>query len=236
MGFLSRLLIVFKAKANRALDRAEDPTEMMDYAYAEQQQLLVRTKQGLVEVATSKVQLKKQAENLRKQLSKFEKQAGRALDADREYLARTALERKQSILSELEQLDVQIDEVTEDERNLTQTEQQLAARIEEFRTRKSIVGARYTAAKAQVRVNEAFTGVSGEFADLGIALGRAVEKTERMQARANAIGELVESGSLALPSAGTDRVEEELNQIHTESAVDAELKALKAGKETDRDH
>ena len=233
MRLLPRLLMIFKAKANSALDRAEDPVETMDYAYAEQKQLLARTKRGLVDVATSKAQLTRQAQSLRTRVSKIEDQAGRALDAEREDLARTVLERKQTILAELEQLEVQIAEVQDDERKLTQTEQQLAARIEEFRTQRDIVSARYTAAKAQVRVKEAFTGVSGEFVDLSMALGRAVEKTDRMQARANAIGELIDSGTLALPIGGEDRVEEELGEIRVQSAAEDELDALKAARRGD---
>ena len=233
MKIISRLMMLFKAKANSALDRVEDPREIMDYAYAEQKQLLVKTKRGLVDVATSKAQLSRQAQSLRARVPKLEDQARRALDANREDLARIALERRQTIRSELEQLDVQVADVAEDERRLSQTEQQLAVRIDEFRSRRDIVAARYTAAKAQVRVKEAFTGISGEFADLSLALGRAVEKTERMQDRANAIGELIESGSLALPIGGHDTVEAELSRVQVVSTVDAELKALKAGERLD---
>lgn len=235
MKIVSRLMLVFRAKANSALDRVEDPREMMDYAYAEQKQLLVKTKRGLVDVATSKAQLARQAQSLRARVPKLEDQARRALDSNREDLARIALERRQTIRSELEQLDVQVAEVAEDERRLSQTEQQLAVRIDEFRTQRDIVSARYTAAKAQVRVKEAFTGISGEFADLSLALGRAVEKTERMQDRANAIGELIETGSLALPIGGRDRVEDELSQLEVVSTVDAEIRALKAGRYLDSD-
>ncbi len=230
MRILSRLIMLFRAKANSALDRAEDPREIVDFAYAEQKQLLLKTKRGLVDVATSKAQLAGQARSLRAKVPKLEEQAGRALDANREDLARIALERKQTILSELEQLDIKIAEVAEDELRLAQTEQQLAVRIDEFRTRRDIVVARYDATKAQVRVREAFTGVSGEFADLSLALGRAVEKTERMHARADAIGELIDAGTLALPISGHDKLEEELAQFQVVSAVDAELKALKSGK------
>ena len=232
MRILSRLMMIFNAKANSALDRAEDPREILDYAYAEQKQLLARTKRGLVDVATSKAQLTRQAKSLRDQVPKVEEQAGRALDAGREDLARIALERK-PILAELEDLEVQVTEIGEDERRLTQTEQQLALRIEEFRTRRDVVSARYTAAKAQVRIREAFTGVSGEFADLSMALGRAVEKTERMHARAEAIEGLIDTGALALPTAGEDRVEEELGRIRVESVVEEELNELKAKRDAE---
>ena len=228
MRISSRILMFFRVKANTALDRVADPRQVMDYAYSQQQEMLVKTKQGLVEVATSKAQLDQQSRRLRTRVPQTEQQARRALSAGRDDLARIALTRKQTILAELEQLDLQIAEVAEDEARLTRAEQQLAARIEEFRTRRDVISARYTAARAQVRATEALTGVSSEFAELGMALGRAVEKTERMQARATAIGSLLDAGTLALPTTGTDIIEGELLRVTAEDAVDHELATLKA--------
>ena len=228
MGLISRVMMVFKMKASSAVDRMEDPRQLVDYAYSQQQDLLRKTKQGLVEVATSRVRLEKQASKLRAQAPQMEHQAARALAAGREDLARISLQRKRTVLSELEQLDLQAAQVGEEERKLTQTEQQLAARIEEFRTRRDAISARYTAAEAQTRVSEALSGVSGEFAELGMALGRAAEKTERMEARASAIGSLFEAGALELPGHGVDPVERELSGLNVEQTVDDDLEALKA--------
>ena len=216
MSLFSRVLMFFKAKVNSAIDRAEDPRQLLDYAYEQQQQLLLKTKQGLVEVATSKAQLEQQSQKLRARVPQAEDQA------------RIALQRKQTVLAELQQLDVQLAEVAGDEARLTQTKQQLSARIEEFRTRRGVIAARYTAAQAQVRATEALTGVSGEFAELSMALGRAVEKTDRMQARAAAIGALFDAGSLDFFGQGTDPVERELLQATADQSVDEELAALKA--------
>ena len=227
MGLFSRLSMIFKAKANAVLDRAEDPRELVDYAYVQQQELLRKSKQGLVEVATSKVRLEKEASKLRAQVPRIEEQAGRALSIGREDLARVALKRKQTLLAELEQLEQQTVAVAVDERRLTQSEQHLAARVEDFRVRRDSISARYTAAQAQVSVTEALSGVSGEFADLGMALGRAVEKTERMQARAEAIGGLLETGNLALPGHGTDPVQRALMETTADQQVDKELEALR---------
>ena len=229
MGLISRLLMVFKVKANSALDRAEDPRQLVDYAYEQQHELLRKTKQGLIEVAASKVRLERQAQRLRDRVPQSEEQARRALSVGREDLARIALQRKQSVLAELEQLEQQVTDVAKDEQRLTQTEQQLAARIEEFRVQRDSIAARYSAAQAQVHVSEALSGVSGEFADLGMAMGRAVEKTERMQARASAIGSLIETGSLALPAhSAVDSVERDLLEITVEQTVEDELLALKS--------
>ena len=228
MGLISRILMVFKAKASAALDRAEDPRQLVDYAYSQQQELLRKTKQGLIEVATSKVRLEHQARKLRAQAPEMDVQAERALAHGREDLARVALQRKRTILLEVEQLDQQAAEVGQEERKLAQTEQQLAVRIEEFRVRRDSISARYSAAQAQVRVTEALSGVSGEFAELGMALGRAVEKTERMQARAAAIGVLFESGALALPFGETDPVQRDLHELTIDQTVEDDLSAIKA--------
>ena len=211
MVIISRILMVFKIKANAAIDRAEDPRQLVDYAYSQQQELLRKTKLGLIEVAASKVRLEKQAQKLRDQVPKTEDQARRAMGQGREDLARLALQRKQSVQAELAQLDRQVAQAAGEQQRLTETEQQLAVRIEEFRIRRDGVSARYSA--AQVRVTEALSGVSGEFADLSMAMGRGVEKTERMEARASAIGSLLESGSLALPGEGTDPVERDLLRV-----------------------
>src|SRR5439155_761586 len=134
MGLWSRLMLLLRIRSSAALDRAEDPREVLDYAYGEQQVLLRKVRQGLIEVATSKQQLDQQAKKLQARVPQLEGQALRALEAGREDLARMALERKRTALAELEGLDGQIAEVGAEQRRLTTAEQQLAARIEEFRT------------------------------------------------------------------------------------------------------
>jgi phage shock protein A len=217
-------------KGTAALDRAEDPRQVMDYAYSQQQEFLRKVKQGLIEVATSKQQLAQQVQKQHNRVPQLEAQAKRALAAGREDLARIALQRKQSALGELEGLEYQLAEVAEEERKLILTEQKIAARIEEFRTHRDVMSARYTAAEAQVRINETLSGVSGELGDLSMALGRAEEKTQRMLARASALDALIGSGSLELASGGGDMLERELRQLAMTSGVEQELAALKAGE------
>ena len=108
MRLFSRVLMLLKAKASSALDRAEDPRQMVDYAYVQQQELLRQTKRGLIEVAASRIRLERQSKELRIQAPQLEEKAGRALRMGREDLARIALKRKQTILGDLEQLDHQV--------------------------------------------------------------------------------------------------------------------------------
>jgi phage shock protein A len=226
MSFWSRLALFFKIKTHGALDRIEDPHQALDYAYSQQQELLRKVKLGLIEVATSKRQLEQQAQKLRARIPQLDEQARRALAVGREDLARLALQRKQTALTEGESLDYQIAEVAAEEHKLMQAEQQLRARLDEFRTRREALAARHTAAQAQVRVGESLSGVTGELAELSMALGRAEEKTAHLQARASALDALIGSGELALP--GGDIVERELQQLTVSQAIENELATLKA--------
>lgn len=227
MGLITRIQLLLGMKTNAALDRVEDPREIMDYAYQQQQELLRKVKVGLIDVATSKQQLSRQARELRAKVPQLDDQAKRAIVAKREDLARMALERKQTAVRELGDLERQIADVAADEHKLTTAQAQLAGRIEQFRTHKDVTSARYTAAQAQVRVNEALGGVGGELAELSMALGRAEEKTQRMISRASAIDALISSGALAMPL-GSDHIENELIKATMESNVESELAALKA--------
>jgi len=227
MGLWSRIKVLFGVKVSSALDRAEDPRQVLDYAYGQQQELLVRLRRGLVDVATSKTQLAQQSEKLQQRVPKLEEQAKRALAAGRDDLARISLERKRTALTELEGLTGQLAEVDAEEKRLAAQERTLQSRIDEFRTRRDVVSARYSAAEAEIRVKEALSGVSGELAALGMAVGRAEEKTERMQARARAIDSLVDVGSLPPPGGG-DYVDAEIRRLSDGAEIDEELAKLKA--------
>src|SRR5438094_4332790 len=144
LGIWQRLRLLFAAKTSSALDRAEDPREVLDYAYAQQQQLLLKLKQSLVEVATSKEQLGQQARKLSGRIPQLDGQARRAVSAGRDDLARMALERKHTAIGELDGLKIQLAEVDGEERRLAAQGQQLAARIEQFPAQRAVFAARYT--------------------------------------------------------------------------------------------
>ena len=227
MGLWSRLRLIFSAKASNAMDRAEDPRQVLDYAYGQQQLLLVKLRQGLVEVATSKQQLERQSKKLSSRVPQLDEQARRAIGAGRDDLARIALERKRTALAEIEGLTTQVAEVDAEEKRLAGQERALQVRIEEFRTHRDVVSARYSASEAEVKVKEALSGVSGELAELGMAVGRAEEKADRLQSRARALDSLVDIGALQ-PAGGGDYVETELRRLTSGAEIDDELERLKA--------
>jgi phage shock protein A len=233
MAVWKRIRLALTTKIHRALNDAEDPRDTIEYAYAQQVELLRKVRGGVVEVATSRRLLEGQAQRLRERVPRLGDQAVRALAAGREDLARLAIERKHSAVGALADLERQIVEVGGEEHRLTSTAERLAVHVEEFRARRNVLSARYTAAEAQVRVREALTGMSDELGQVWQALERAEDRTEQMQARAHAIDALVSGAILALPAAGGDAMERALGAMESQAAVEAELKALKARQEED---
>ena len=231
MGLMQRFSTIFKAKANKALDRAEDPRETLDYSYQRQLEMLTKVKRGVVDVATSRKRVELQVNQLTSQSDKLTEQAKKAISMNREDLAREALTRKSGLQGQISDLQAQQAQLQAEEEKLTLASQRLQAKVEAFRTRKETVKATYTAAEAQTRINEAFSGISEEMGDVGMAIQRAEDKTQQMQARAGAIDELIASGALddASASSGGDDISRELEAMSSHSDVEAELAALKGG-------
>ena len=236
-GLWQRFTLIFKSKASRALDRAENPNETLDYSYEQQLQLLQNVKRGIADVVTSKKRLQMQTEQLEQSVVKLETQARQALGQNREDLARQALERKSAVQQQLQGLDVQVKQLEEQQQKLVSNEQQLQSRIEAFRTQKEVIKAQYSAAEAQVKIGEAATGIGKQMADTGLAIQRAQDKTQEMQARASAVDELIASGTLEdFTAGGQTQLDKELAQLSSQSQVESDLARLKselgAGEET----
>ena len=194
-GLEGRFSTLVKAKVSSVLDRAEDPAETLDYSYEKQLELLQQTKSGILELVTSKKRMQQQEGGLREQIAKLDGQARQALAAGNEDLSRQALTRKQAIQDELGGLDQQIADLEHQQQQLTDSEVKLQAKVEAFRTKKEVIKAQYSAADAQVQISEAASGVGEQMADVGLAMQRAVDKTENMKARADAVGELEQAGT-----------------------------------------
>src|SRR5207248_10904160 len=137
-----------------------------------------------------------QMQTLQASADKLQAQAQQAVSAGRDDLAREALTRRGGVNGQLADLQNQHAQLQAEEEKLTQASQRLQAKVDAFRTRKETIKATYTAAEAQAKINEAFSGISEEMGDVGLAIQRAEEKTENMKARAGAIDELLASGAL----------------------------------------
>jgi phage shock protein A len=230
MTLRSRIALFFNVRTSAALDQIEDPREVLDYAYGQQQAQLRTVKRGRLEVAAARRQLERHSERLRASIPRLEDQARRAIKSQREDLARQALRRKQDVLRELEGLDEQLAEVSTEEQRLSKADRNLSQRVERFRLRRTVLSARYTAAEAQTRVSEALAGcIDDEQTELTLAVERSEEKVERMTARAAVVDEV-------LTISEEETYDRELHDVAAAEAVEAELDALKREIEEGTSH
>ena len=228
-SIFERIALVFKSKANKALDKYEDPRETLDYSYQKQLELLQNVRRGVADVATSRKRVELQANKMSSEVDRLQSAAQRALESNREDLAREALTRKAGLQEQLVDLQAQHAQLQAEEEKLVRASSRLQAKVDAFRTRKETIKASYSAAEAQTRINEAFTGISEEMGDVGLAIQRAEDKTAQMQAAAGAIDELLASGALDDPTnTYKDDITRELDSLASSSQVENELAALKA--------
>ena len=228
---MNRISTVIKQKANVLIDKYEDPREALDYSYTKQIELLNKLRRDIAEVVTAKRRLEMQKAKLWDNIRTLDEQARRSLDADREDLAKLALERKNANLLQLQGLDKQISEMLTEQEKLEQTEKRLSTKVEEFKSKKEVIKAQFSAAEAQVRIKENVTGISEEMTDIGMALNKAEEKTEKMKAKSGALDEMIDSGVLTDYTINKDSIEKELEQVTVKSSVDEELAKLKAERQ-----
>jgi len=227
MGLLDRLSFTIRAWINDLLNRAADPVAELDYSYEQLRDELQEINRGIADLTTQKKRLELHRERLRAAVEKHDEQVREAVRQDRDDLARRALEKKHATTDQLADLDEQIDRLQTTQDQLVERQVTLRGRIEGFRTHKETLKARHEAARASARVAEAFTGVSGEFADVSRAVERAAERTEQMEARAAALEELEETGALDDVLAEGDEIDRELRRRSTERRIDQELEDLK---------
>ncbi|MGH9099404.1 MAG: PspA/IM30 family protein [Acidimicrobiales bacterium] len=228
MGLFQRAHDIVEAKANKALDQAENPADMLDLSYEKMLEQLTQVRRALVTIAASRKRIELQETQLQQSIAHLQDQAQAAVTQGRDDLAKEALARKAAAQQQIDQMEPQHQQLTEQEGKLEQTLNQLQSRVSSFRTQKETMKAEYTASKAVTSVNESVSGISKSISDSGAALQRAQDKIATMQSRAQATDELLESGVLEDVGGGTDDIQKELDEISSKSDVDAELAALKA--------
>jgi phage shock protein A len=228
-GVVKRMKLIAEAKANKALEKREDPAKMLDLSYEKQLELLSRVKAGVVEVSTARQRLTLQMKKLQDDAQTRETQARRALEVGREDLAREALRRRGAVQQQIADLEPQYTALCAQEEQLVRASKALQARVDAFRTKKETIKAQYAAAQATTQLGEAFAGISAEMGEVGLAIERAEQRTQEHQARGAALGELEAAGELPdVLGTRQDSLTAELEALSAGPGVEDELARMRA--------
>ena len=229
MSILSRFKAIFQARANEFADQFEDPKASLEYSLAKLEESRGQIGRSLIEVSAAQKRLENQREQLLAAIQKYKEQAQTAVKAEREDLARTALERKQEAESRKVELETNITNLERQAENLKQSQSNLERKIALFRSKKEELKAIYDSSKAQLRVREALSGISEDLADVGNTIQRAEARIREMQSRSDAIEGLIAEGVLTdALEPDRDDIDRELSRIGRKQAVEEELARLKA--------
>ena len=206
-----------------------DPLADLEDAYRSQAQALQTARRGAADVVTAARRVELQVRGLHASAQGLHEQAQAAVDAGREDEARGLLERRAALLQQAAALEPDLARLRGQEARLQESVARLEAKVEAFRSQKEALQATASAAEASLRIGEAFAGVAEEGDDVGLAVARARERTEALQARADAVEQLSAGGATALPWATPgERAEAELTALQAgDAGVEAELARLR---------
>src|ERR1700678_2692716 len=133
MTLFQRAHDILSAKANKALDAAEKPDEMLDLSYEQLLDHVTQVRRALVSIAASRKQIELQEQQLGHSVDHLNDQAKAALGAGREDLAREALSRKAAAQAQIDGMEPQHQQLTEEEHELGQALAALQQRVNNFR-------------------------------------------------------------------------------------------------------
>src|SRR6185312_10685648 len=137
MSLFQRAHDIVQAKANKALDAAEKPDEMLDLSYEQMLDQITQVRRGLVAIAASRKQMELQEQQFQHSVDHLQEQA------------REALSRKAAAQAQIDDMVPQRQQLAGEEEKLKQTLDALQKRVNNFRTQKEVLKAQYTAAKAE---------------------------------------------------------------------------------------
>lgn len=215
MGIFSRTRDIVAANVTDLLDKAEDPAKMIRMIIMEMEETLVEVRASAARTIADQKEMRRSIAKLEQAQTSWAEKAELALSKGREDLAKAALVEKSKMAQTAEQLGMEIgvldDAMVAHEMDI----QKLEAKLREARTRQSAVLSRLETATNRVKMRNMYAGprVDEAFARFEV-MERRVDMAE---GRAD-VFELGKTRTLA----------DEIADLRTDDAVDAELEAMKA--------
>ena len=214
--FFSRVRTIVSSELNSLLNKAEDPSKMLDQFIADMKRDISEVEAAVAKQIASEKLLKKQLDESVEAVSKREDQALVALESGDEDLARRVLEDKNKQQTQATSLQVSHEEAAKLSEELKVKLREMKDELQEMTMKKDSLKARNESAQARAKVNRSLSGM-----DNGAKSGfdRMEEKVMRSEAEAESSEELRSMNKT---------LDDDLAALTKNSAVDSELEALKA--------
>jgi phage shock protein A len=206
---------IIAANMTDLLDRSEDPARMIRMIINEMEETLVEVRATAARSIADIKEMRRACNRLDDLQHGWTEKAELALDKGREDLARAALAEKQKAAEMAESLHAEVSQIEQVLRGYEADIQRLQAKLAEARARQNAIASRFESAITRARANEVLHGSRTE---------EAFAKFELLERRAD----FAEGRADALGLSGPKSLEEEIADLRSTDAVDAELDAMKA--------
>ncbi|MGH6948248.1 MAG: phage shock protein PspA [Kiloniellales bacterium] len=214
MSIFTRFTDIVNSNINAILDRAEDPEKIIRLIVQEMEDTLVEVRTNAARSIAERKEIGRKLERLRAALGEWERRAELALGKGREDLAKAALVEKAKLAETVKLLEQEVVQVEEAIAQGDADIAKLQAKLSEAKAKQKAILARQETAGARLKVRQ--TLYDGRVED---ALAR-FEQIERKLDEAEGRVEAFDLGQRRT-------LKQEIANLEAESAVDAELKALK---------
>lgn len=221
-GILERFTTIIKANINELLDKAEDPSKMIEQYMRELTESLAEVKEATAGVMAEEARTKRLVDDNQAEIDRYEDLAKKALTAGSEADAKVFLKKKQELVDKDEGLKIAYTAAAENASKMRQMHDKLVSDIETLQERKEVIKAKSAVAKTQDKVNKMTSG-SDRAEGAMSAFDRMEAKADQMLDEANAMAELNQQ-----PKSETADLEKKYEEMGMDASVDDDLKRLKA--------
>ena len=222
MGMLSRMINVIRANLNALLNRAEDPTKMLDQTLIDMESAFRKAKE---QVARSVADRKRIQQSLAEQqglAAKWGERAVLAVEKGDDSLAREALQRKGEHARMAAQFEHETQAHAANVEQLKTGLHELEARIEEIRRKKNLLISKQRRADAQDSIYQTLEGIHS---------AGALDTIERMEHKIEEMSALADARVEMSTEFRGDRLEQKFQALGPPDDVEAELLELKQRKQ-----
>ncbi|MEJ8554468.1 PspA/IM30 family protein [Tepidibacter sp. Z1-5] len=216
MGIFKRLNNIIKGKANSALDKAENPIELLDLKIREMEESLNKAKLSSAEVIGNAHLIKKQMDETLKESNDFDEKVKLAMSKNNEDLAKKALQKKIESDKKYESLKTSYDEAKIKADQLKSKLISLEDEIKKTRHYRDEAAARLNNAEASQKVNEILANIDN--GSNSIDLDDIERKISKKEALAEGMSELKDN---------SDSLDEEFEKLENDIDLDLELQKYK---------
>jgi phage shock protein A len=208
----SRARDIFAANMTEILDRAEDPARMIRMIIMEMEETLVEVRASAARSIADIKEMRRTVGRLDEIQADWTAKAELALAKDREDLAKAALLERQKAADMADGLRCEMSQIEQVLRGYEADLAKLQAKLREARARQNAIAARLESAVTRAKAREIMHGSRTQ---------DAFSKFEILERRAD----FAEGRAEAL---GITSLEDEIDQLKADEAVDRELEAMKA--------